>query len=111
MVARTIVTVFDDLDNPEGATTVTFAYRGTSYEIDLGEKNQAALDKALAKFIAAARPSSQTRLAGGRKRSDVKLGTRAELATIRAWAREHGFEVSDRGRVSSEIREAYDAAH
>ena len=58
MVARTIVTIYDDLDNSAGASTVSFAYRGTSYEIDLSEKNQAAMDKALAKFIAVARKRS-----------------------------------------------------
>jgi hypothetical protein len=30
---------------------------------------------------------------------------------VRAWAKENGFEVSERGRISAEIREAYDAAH
>jgi hypothetical protein len=110
MAKRTTVTVYD-LDNTEGATTVPFSYRGTGYEIDLGDKNQAALDKALAKFIAAARKSGRPAAAGGSRRSGVRPEARADLATIRAWAREQGFEVSDRGRVSSEIRQAYDAAH
>ena len=26
---------------------------------------------------------------------------------MREWAKEHGFQVSDRGRVSAEIRQAY----
>jgi hypothetical protein len=30
---------------------------------------------------------------------------------IRAWARDNGFKVPDRGRVSAEVREAYAAAH
>ncbi|EFC85200.1 conserved hypothetical protein [Parafrankia sp. EUN1f] len=30
---------------------------------------------------------------------------------IRGWARQHGFEVGDRGRIPREIVEAFDAAH
>jgi len=113
MVARTTVTVYDDLDNTEGASTVSFTYRGTSYEIDLGTKNQAALDKALAKFIAAARkkaaPAPYPPV--GRGRSKAKTKARTDLLAIRSWAQEHGFEISDRGRIPAEIQQAYDAAH
>ncbi|MGI8665329.1 MAG: histone-like nucleoid-structuring protein Lsr2 [Jatrophihabitans sp.] len=113
MVARTTVTVYDDLDNSEGASTVSFAYGGTSYDIDLGEKNQAALDKALAKYIAAARRSGRAPAAAatGRRRATGAADRRADLAAIRTWARENGHEVSDRGRISVDVQEAYDAAH
>lgn len=37
--------------------------------------------------------------------------TREELATIRAWAREHGHQVADQGMVPKRALEAYDAAH
>jgi hypothetical protein len=30
---------------------------------------------------------------------------------VRAWARENGYQVSDRGRVSSEVIAAYEKAH
>src|ERR1700704_6152182 len=99
MVARTTVTIYDDLDNTEGASTVPFAYRGTNYEIDLGEKNQATLDKALAKYIAVARKAGRASALSGRRPSRVAPDRRADLATIRAWARERGYEVSDRGRI------------
>ena len=105
MVARTTVTIYDDLDNTEGASTVSFAYRGTSYEIDLGEKNQAALDKALAKFIAVARkkdgrPSSLS----SRGRPNARTKGRTDLTAIRVWAQEQGFQVSDRGRIPGEVQ-------
>ncbi|MBZ2197429.1 Lsr2 family DNA-binding protein [Occultella gossypii] len=32
-------------------------------------------------------------------------------AEIRAWARGHGFEVADRGRIPGEIRTAFDRRH
>jgi hypothetical protein len=31
----------------------------------------------------------------------------ADLAAVRTWARENGFQVSDRGRVSNAVLEAY----
>jgi hypothetical protein len=114
VAARTIVTIYDDLDNSEGASTVSFAYRGTSYEIDLGEKNQAAMDKALAKFIAVARKKSGSVAPStprGRRRAGSRSKGPTELSAIRAWAQENGFEVSDRGRIPGEVQAAYDSAH
>jgi hypothetical protein len=111
MATRTMVTVYDDLDNTEGASRVTFAYCGTSYEIDLGEKNRAALEKALAKFIAAARKTGRASAPAGRKTSSGAPGRGRKLGAIRAWAREQGLEVSDHGRVPSDIQHAYDTAH
>ena len=35
----------------------------------------------------------------------------AEAPAIRAWATEHGFQVSERGRLHSDVIEAYRAAH
>jgi hypothetical protein len=35
---------------------------------------------------------------------------REETAAIREWAREHGHQVSDRGRIPKSIIEAYQAA-
>jgi Lsr2 len=34
-----------------------------------------------------------------------------DVSAIRAWAREHGHKVSDRGRIPSDVKEAYDDAH
>ncbi len=111
MVARTTVTTYDDLDGTEGASLVSFAYEGTSYEIDLNDKNQAALGKALAEFIAAARKTGRPAPSHGRKPVPPTTRRRTDLGKIREWARKHGHEVSDRGRVSVDVQEAYDAAH
>jgi hypothetical protein len=69
MVARTTITTYDDLDGTEGASPVSFVYKGTSYEIDLSGKNEAALDKALAKIISAARKTGRPAPSGGRRPS------------------------------------------
>ena len=34
-----------------------------------------------------------------------------QLGAVRAWARENGHKVSDRGRVSQEVLDAYKAAN
>ena len=62
----------------------------------------------LAPYVAHARAvSSRSRRGSARQGSHVG----AAPAEIRAWARENGFEVPDRGRVAAEVREAYAAAH
>jgi len=33
------------------------------------------------------------------------------LSEIRQWGQANGFRVSDRGRISGELRAAFDAAH
>jgi hypothetical protein len=60
MGKKEVVTITDDIDGRAGAETVTFAYAGRSYEIDLGEKNKAKLEKALEPFIGAARKAGGT---------------------------------------------------
>ena len=63
MGKKEVVTITDDIDGRAGAETVTFAYAGRSYEIDLGEKNKAKLEKALEPFIGAARKAGGNRVA------------------------------------------------
>jgi hypothetical protein len=37
--------------------------------------------------------------------------TTPDTAAVRAWARENGYQISDRGRIPAEVTEAYSAAH
>jgi hypothetical protein len=50
--------------------------------------------------------------ASGRPRR-ARRATRSaqELVAIRAWARDNGYDVSDRGRVSNAVLAAYEAAN
>jgi hypothetical protein len=111
---KRVVTITDDIDGRKGAETVTFAYAGRSYEIDLGEKNKAKLEKSLEPFIAAARPVGGS--GGSTTRQGSAARTRSAAASadrqaVRTWAAEHGFAVSGRGRISKSILEAYARAH
>ncbi len=111
MARETIIKLTDDFDGSEAQETVKFGLRGTDYEIDLNAKNVAALEKALAKYVEAGhRVSTQRgRGRGGAARSNGS--SRMDIGAIRIWARDNGFEVSDRGRIPGEVRDAYENAH
>jgi hypothetical protein len=109
MAKNVSVVITDDLDGSRGAETVAFGLDGVSYEIDLGQPNRARLAGALAPFIAAGRRVSRS---GGRRRaSGAAGGPRVDRAVVRAWARETGLVVSERGRISAEVMSRYEAAH
>ncbi len=68
----------------------------------------AEFDQAMAKYI------QHGRRVGGRRQ--IRAGKtpgqgKGELDAIRSWARQNGHQVSDRGRISKRVREAYTAAH
>jgi hypothetical protein len=117
MARQTTVTVTDDLDGSANATGVTFGWDGTWWTIDLGAKNRANLQKALKPYLAkAAKVSARTTRLGGSRRGGSSAASRrgssrADLAQVRAWARTNGHDVSDRGRISAAVQQAYDAAH
>jgi len=96
--------MYDDLDGTEGASSVTFAYRGIGYEIDLSEQNQARLGAALAPFIVAARKTGRLPVPADGRTSGRSASTRRDVVAIRSWAREHGFEVPDRAVSSPKHR-------
>ena len=106
------VILTDDLDGGEAEETVQFAIDGVSYEIDLSAANAEALREAVAAYVEAGRRvgGRSTRRAAAAPK-ERPAAERADLTDVRAWARENGFQVSDRGRVSGEIRAAYEAAH
>ena len=108
-MAKKVVTTtefIDDLDGGAAAGTVSFSFDGTNYEIDLSKRNKSAMEKAFKPYIDKARKARATR------RTQPRSATRRHnLPAIRAWAKESGFEVSDRGRVSQEVIDAYAAAH
>lgn len=101
---ETLVTLTDDLDGTKADRTVAFSWDGTSYEIDLSKKNANAMEKTLAPYVQAAR-----RMRAGRSRT-ARPAAKRDLAAIRIWARSHGYEVSDRGRIPGAVTEAYEQA-
>lgn len=111
---KQITQLVDDLDGTvledgDGGT-IRFALENRQYEIDLSDANADKLRTALAPFISAGRSvSSGSRAAAPRRSSRGSSG--GDLAAIRSWAQSNGFSVGDRGRISAEVREAYDRAN
>lgn len=110
-------TIFvDDLDGAEieegQAETIEFSFAGKAYTIDLSEKNADAFREALDPYLSAARPAdSGKKRAGKTSRRSSSSAPKGELGKIRAWARDNGYTVSDRGRIPAGILEAYNAAN
>ena len=106
MAQKVHITLEDDLDGGDATETVSFGLDGRSYEIDLNDKNAAALRDAVARYVAAARRGGSRGTAAKRR---TQMGTSAR--EIRDWARSNGHKVPDRGRIPADIREAFEAAH
>jgi len=112
MAQKVNIVLVDDLDGSEASESVSFGLDGTSYEIDLNDQNAARLRDALAEFVGHARKVGSASRRGGGRRSGGGAATAGPSAKeIRDWARSNGYDVPDRGRVSAEVREAYDAAN
>lgn len=107
MAQKVHIVLVDDLDDSEADETVTFGLDGATYEIDLNSANAARLREALASYV------GHGRKVGGRRtaRKAPAGGNGPSAAEIRAWARSNGHDVPERGRVSAEVRQAYEAAN
>lgn len=111
MSQKVSITLVSDLSGVEADETVSFALDNTTYELDLSRKEADKFRGLFQDYIAAGRKVGSTR---GRRSSGSRssgASGRNDLAEVRAWAKEQGMDVSDRGRVSQEVLSAYDAAH
>ena len=106
MAQKITVALEDDLDGGPADETVRFGLGGTDYEIDLSKKNATAFRRKIAPFIEHARKAGR----GQRRRPGRTASSRERSADIRAWAKDQGITVSDRGRISAGVAEQYEAA-
>jgi len=122
---KVVVSLVDDLDESVAEETVEFGIDGSTYEIDLSEGNASALRDTLADYVAHARRQSG-RGSRGRPAAKASASPAAPSATktagrasvdreqnraVREWARKQGMTVSERGRIPSEVSEAYHRNH
>lgn len=106
MAQKVMVQLIDDIDQTPADETVTFGLDGVTYEIDLTTANAAKLRDQLSSWV------GHGRRVGGRKSTGKPApGPRKDLNAVREWGRNNGFKVSDRGRVSAQLQEAYDKAN
>jgi hypothetical protein len=119
MAKKTVIEYVDDLDGKpvdvDDLHTIEWSWLGVDYVIDTSTTN---LEKIEAGKVSLATLLAKSTRVGGRRRStalkhhsiarEVRGAPGAgERAAIRTWAREQGYDVGDRGRISEEIVSAY----
>lgn len=118
MADKIVRSIIDDMEEGEveAEARVPFSLEGKDYLIDLSTKNLTKLRAQLAPYVAHARPAGKQRKASTSTPSVKAKQTgsgldKDQLDQVRVWARTKGMQVSDRGRVSADIRKAYEEAH
>jgi Lsr2 len=106
MAAKTIVTLEDDLDGSPADETLRFGLGPAAYEIDLSAANASRFRAQLAPFAGHARKLER----GQRSQGGRSPAPRRNSAAVRTWAKEHGIEISQRGRIPASVIEQYEAA-
>jgi len=105
VATKITVLLEDDLDGGPADETVRFGLDGVDYEIDLSRQHARAFRRELASFLIHARRAER-----GRRRPARSSSGRRRSGDIRAWARDAGIEVSDRGRIPASVVAQYQAA-
>ena len=113
MAQKVIRKFLDDIDGSAAERTFTFAVDGTHYEIDLSSENIKEFNEAIAGFVDSAR---RVKVSGNgrraRKASTSENGrSREQTQAVRAWARQQGHSINDRGRIPAAVQQAFDQAH
>jgi hypothetical protein len=106
MAQKVTVELEDDLEGGQADETVRFGFGGSEYEIDLNKKNANAFRKQLAPFVEHARKAGR----GQHRRSVRTAASRERSGEIRAWAKDTGIAISERGRIPASVVEQYEAA-
>jgi hypothetical protein len=107
MARKVHVQLIDDLSGEDADGIIRFSVDGADYEIDLTADHATELRGTLEKYVAHGRRLRGT--PGSRGVRTAPTG-REETRKIRDWARAHGYDPSARGRISQDIKQAYDAA-
>ncbi|MFE5702173.1 Lsr2 family protein [Rhodococcus koreensis] len=115
MARKVVVEMVDDIDGTAfggDGESIHYAVDGVEYVIDLKDEHAKELRETFEYYIA-----HSTRVGGRKHRSDrpgnptAGKRTRDETKKIRAWALEQGYELSSRGRIPTEVEQAFHDAH
>lgn len=114
MTRRTTIETVDDLDGGVADETVTFAFDGVTYELDLSAANAIKLRSTLQPYVAAGRrtsgrPAPRAMIRPARKKPTTTRRDPEQTKAIRVWAQNHGYPISPRGKITDEIAAAFDA--
>ncbi|MDR7084724.1 hypothetical protein J2X01_004040 [Arthrobacter ginsengisoli] len=108
MARKVHVQLIDDLSGEDADGTVRFSIDSADYEIDLTADHARELRGVLEKYVTRGRRLRDT---PGSRGASTAPTSREETQKIRDWAQAHGYFPSARGRISQNIKKAYDAAH
>lgn len=110
MAQKVQITLLCDLDdgNVEADETLHFSLGDTTYEVDACGKHAQQIRDGLEPFVAHARKTSSA--SSSRRRQRTAAG-RDQTASVRSWAKDHGIQVNDRGRIPASVVKEYEAAH
>ncbi|MFD7012160.1 MULTISPECIES: histone-like nucleoid-structuring protein Lsr2 [Rhodococcus] len=115
MARKVVVEMVDDIDGTafgEDGESIHYAVDGVEYVIDLKDEHAKELRETFEYYIA-----HSTRVGGRKHRADrpgnptARKRPRDETKKIRAWALEQGYELSSRGRIPTEVEQAFHDAH
>ena len=114
MAREVIERLVDDLDGSDASVTVRIGWNGEWRELDLNEKNEAALAKAIDKYWDRGRtwsPGGSPQGARRRSRSSssprTAPGRDYDIADLREWAGRKGVRVPQRGRIPRDVVAQY----
>jgi len=111
-VAQKIETVFiDDLDGSEASTTIRFGLDGAEFEIDLNAAHADELRQTAERYMQAGRKvgsGARRTVRGGARRGAASSGPSS--SEVRDWAKGHGYDVKERGRIPAELVVKFQAA-
>lgn len=93
-----------DLHYGPAEDTITFSPTGKDDEIDLSNTHADKLPEALGSYTDADRKT--TRGGGARGTWSRASDSALDTAMIRAWAKENGHEVADRGHIHQTVKDA-----
>jgi Lsr2 len=107
-VSVTYACDYDQKEIPSGQHRVRrFSVDGRDYEIDLCVKHSDRLDETINRYAERARKSSARPVRTKRRTA----AHRQHSASVRAWAKQTGIAVSDRGRIPADVVARYEATH
>ncbi|MER6548319.1 Lsr2 family protein [Streptomyces sp. NPDC001250] len=112
MAQKVITTYVDDLTGEASSdiSTHSILVDGAGVEIDLTDDNYEKLLELLNPYLHAEGARRVRGATKGKGKPKGPAGAKNDSSAIRAWAKDNGFEVSDRGRVPASVREAYEKA-
>lgn len=101
MARETIINLIDDIDGTKADVTIKYAFDGNNYEVDLTDDHAEDFREHMQEWLDRSRRIGQAN-------NSARAGVNSETGKIREWAREQGIDVPQRGRLSDEIRKAWE---